>query len=83
MPIVPHSANTSLVIVFTMHLLAAIPNAGPFMEFSIESREGAQGLFAPTPEARDGQVAFPEGPGWGVTICESWLEKAQHAVSEG
>ena len=36
MPVVPHSANLSLVTVFTMHLLGAIPNAGPHFEYSIE-----------------------------------------------
>jgi hypothetical protein len=31
----PHAANVSLVTVFTMHLLAALPKAGE-VEFSIE-----------------------------------------------
>ena len=32
----PHSANLSLVTVCTMHLLGALPNAGKYLEFSIE-----------------------------------------------
>src|SRR5204863_6105782 len=32
-PTTPHSANLSLVTVFTLHLMAAIPNPGPFIEF--------------------------------------------------
>src|SRR5262249_7406658 len=31
--VVPHSANLSLVTVFSLHLMAAIPNAGPYVEF--------------------------------------------------
>ena len=36
LPVTPHCANLSLVTLFTMHLLRAIPNAGKYLEFSIE-----------------------------------------------
>ncbi|HKC16227.1 MAG TPA: mandelate racemase/muconate lactonizing enzyme family protein, partial [Steroidobacteraceae bacterium] len=36
LPVTPHSANLSLVTMCTMHLLGAIPNAGKYLEFSIE-----------------------------------------------
>ena len=36
LPCTPHCANLSLVTLFTMHLLRAIPNAGKYLEFSIE-----------------------------------------------
>ena len=36
LPCTPHSANLSMVTLFTMHLLGAIPNAGKYLEFSIE-----------------------------------------------
>jgi len=79
-PVTPHCANRSMVAVFTLHLLAALPNAGPFMEFSIES--GAHdGLYDPVPEVKDGAVAVPPGPGWGVTPRAKWLEAAQRQVS--
>ena len=35
--VTPHSANLSLVTICTMHLLKAIPNAGKYLEYSIES----------------------------------------------
>ena len=38
-PITPHCANLSLVTLFTMHLLKAIPNAGKYLEFSIEGAD--------------------------------------------
>ncbi|HUT35026.1 MAG TPA: mandelate racemase/muconate lactonizing enzyme family protein [Planctomycetota bacterium] len=79
---VPHSANLSMVSAFTLHLLAAIPNAGPQMEFSIEPTPWVHGLYAPTLEVRDGHVAVPEGPGWGVTVSDAWLAKAERAVSD-
>lgn len=81
LPVVPHAANRSMIAVFTLHLLAAIPNAGPHMEFSIEPG-GHEGLYAPALEVKDGRVAVPAGPGWGVTIDPKWLEKAERKVTE-
>jgi L-alanine-DL-glutamate epimerase-like enolase superfamily enzyme len=81
LPCVPHSANLSMVTVFTLHLLGVIPNAGPYLEFSIEPSWWTDGLFEPALEVKDGQVDIPAGPGWGVTICEPWLEKAERIVS--
>jgi L-alanine-DL-glutamate epimerase-like enolase superfamily enzyme len=81
-PVTPHSANLSLVTVFTLHLVAAIPNAGPFVEFSIEPTGWTGGMYTPALEVRDGTVAIPEGPGWGVTLNPRWLEGAERQVSE-
>jgi L-alanine-DL-glutamate epimerase-like enolase superfamily enzyme len=82
MPCVPHSANLSLVTVFTLHLLAAIPNAGPHLEFSIEPNPWAEDIYGPQLEVIDGQVAIPAGPGWGVTINPEWLANAQRQTSQ-
>ena len=82
LPCVPHSANRSMVTVFTLHMLGAIPNAGPHLEFSIEPSGWAGELFSPALEAEDGNVPIPDGPGWGVEISQAWLEKAEHQISE-
>ena len=81
LPCVPHSANLSLVTVFTLHLMGAIPNAGKHVEFSIESNAWSD-LYRSALEVRDGQVAIPDGAGWGVTINANWLAKAQHQESK-
>jgi L-alanine-DL-glutamate epimerase-like enolase superfamily enzyme len=79
---VPHSANHSLVTVFTLHLWNAMSNHGPFMEFSIEDQEPFRHMFTPALEVVDGKVAIPnEGYGWGVTIQEDWLQAAEYQVS--
>ncbi len=80
--VVPHSANHSLVTVFTLHMMGAIPNAGRFFEFSIEPNEWVREIYAPNLEVKDGCVMIPDGPGWGVTIHEAWLQSAQRQVSE-
>lgn len=84
-PCTPHSANLSLVTICAMHLLGAIPNAGKYLELSIEGPDyypWQQGLFRGDPFAvRDGRVAIPAGPGWGVEIDPAWLDAATHQVS--
>ncbi len=78
----PHSANLSLVTVFTLHLVAAIPNAGPYVEFSIEGPDyypWQYGIFHPALEVHGGTATLPAGPGWGVEIDRGWLERAEHA----
>ena len=71
-----------MVTLFTMHMLAAIPNAGPHLEFSIEKTPWAEDLYNPALEVNDGVVPIPEGPGWGVTINEKWLDSAKRQISQ-
>jgi len=80
-PCTPHSANRALVTLFTAHLLAAIPNAGPFMEYSIEPTPWTEGLFSPALKVVDGAMPIPPGPGWGVTIAPDWLANSEHRES--
>jgi L-alanine-DL-glutamate epimerase-like enolase superfamily enzyme len=82
LPCVPHSANLSMVTVFTLHMMGAIPNAGPHVEFSIEPTGWTEGLFSPALEVIDGKVQIPDGPGWGVEINLAWLAAADRQVSE-
>jgi L-alanine-DL-glutamate epimerase-like enolase superfamily enzyme len=85
LPVIPHSANLSLVTVFTLHLMGALANAGPYVEFSIEGLDyypWQKGLFSPGFEIRDGKVRIPDGPGWGVKVEPDWLAKAGYQKSE-
>ncbi len=87
LPITPHAANLSLVTMCTMHLLGAIPNAGKYLEFSIEGEDyypWQDGLFLGHPYAiDDGKVTIPDAPGWGVEINPVWLENASYKASSG
>jgi L-alanine-DL-glutamate epimerase-like enolase superfamily enzyme len=80
----PHAANVSLVTVFTMHLLAALPKAGE-VEFSIEADAAitrqARAMFDPALEMKDGRAVMPDGPGWGVRIKPDWLSGAERRLS--
>lgn len=77
---VPHSANHSLVLLFALHAFAAMPNAAPFAEYSIEDNWAAD-LYHPALKVVDGKVELPRGVGWGVQINEPWAADAQRTVS--
>ena len=86
LPVTPHAANLGLVTMCTMHLLRAIPNAGKYLEFSIEGPDyypWQEGLFLGTPYAiEDGHATVTDAPGWGVEVNPDWLDRAQYQVSE-
>ena len=85
LPCTPHCANLSMVTLFTMHLLRAIPNAGKYLEFSIEGPDyypWQQDLFVTSPyDIRDGKAAVTEAPGWGVEINPDWLARSEYRES--
>ena len=86
LPVTPHAANLSLVTMCTMHLLRAIPNAGKYLEFSIEEADyypWQYDIFLGEPyRIEDGKATVTDAPGWGVEINPAWLDKAQYKVSE-
>ena len=84
-PVTPHSANQTLVTAFTLHVMGALPNAGPYVEFSIEGPDyypWEQGVLRNPLQVKDGHAQIPAGPGWGMEIEPAWLEKAQYQKSE-
>ena len=86
LPVTPHCANHSMVTLFTMHLLRAIPNAGKYLEFSIEGADyypWQEGLYVQSPYAiEDGHATVTDAPGWGVEIHPEWLAKSEYRGSE-
>ena len=68
-----------------MHLLRAIPNAGKYLEFSIEGADyypWQQDLFVETPYSiESGRATVTDRPGWGVEIRPQWLEQSTYQIS--
>ncbi len=85
LPVTPHCANLSLVTLFTMHLLRAIPNAGKYLEFSIEGADyypWQQYLFVATAYTiESGHARVTDKPGWGVEISPEWLAQSAYQIS--
>ena len=85
LPVTPHSANQSMVTVYTLHIMGALDNAGPYVEYSIEGSDyypWEQGLLVNPLTVRDGKVEVPSGPGWGVEVNRDWLSRAQRHVTQ-
>ncbi len=86
LPCTPHSANLSMVTLFTMHLLPVLENAGDYLEFSIEGEDyypWQEGLFRNAPyDVVDGKVRISDEPGWGIEISPAWLGHAAYQISE-
>lgn len=84
--VTPHAANLSLVTLFTMHVLRAIPNAGDYLEFSIEEADyypWQYGLFGNDPyKIKDGKAFVTDAPGWGIEIEPEWLARSTYQISE-
>ena len=86
MPVTPHAANLGLVTMATMHLMRALPNAGKYLEFSIEGDDyypWQRGLFAGDPFRVDaGRLHVPDAPGWGIEPAPGWLDSATRRSSD-
>ena len=84
-PVTPHCANLSMVTLFTMHFLKALPNAGDYLEFSMEGADyypWQEGLFRNSPYGvTDGCVTVPDEPGWGAEVSPEWLSRSEYMVS--
>jgi L-alanine-DL-glutamate epimerase-like enolase superfamily enzyme len=86
LPCTPHAANLSLVTLFTMHLMRALPQPGRYLEFSIEGPDyypWQDSLFVESPYTIEGgQARVSDAPGWGVEIAPEWLARSSYQVSE-
>ena len=84
-PVTPHCANLSMVTLFTMHLLRSIPNAGKYLEFSIEGLDyypWQDRIFVEDPfTIDDGHATVTDAPGWGVEVSPEWLSKSTYERS--
>jgi L-alanine-DL-glutamate epimerase-like enolase superfamily enzyme len=83
-PCTLHSANLSLVTVFSIHFMAAIENAGKYVEFSIEGSDyypWQNNIFTPGFEIRDGNVLISDKPGWGIEVNPEWLALSDYRIS--
>ena len=74
----PHSPDKSMTEVFALHLLGVISNPGPALEYGcVDPTDIASKVFKhPIQVTPNATVKVPRGPGWGVTLLESWLAHA-------
>ena len=83
-PCTLHCANLSLVTLFSAHFMAAIENAGKYVEFSIEGSDyypWQNNIFTPGFEIQNGNVMIPDKPGWGIEINPEWIALSDYRIS--
>ena len=64
--------------------MAAIENAGKYIEFSIEGPDyypWQERIFSPGFEIRGGNMVLSREPGWGIEIDREWIALAEYRVS--
>ena len=83
-PVTLHSANLSLVTLFSAHVMGSIKNPGKYLEFSIEGLDyypWKDNIFTPDFKIVNGSLEMSHMPGWGIEINKEWLSCAKHQVS--
>jgi L-alanine-DL-glutamate epimerase-like enolase superfamily enzyme len=81
-PTTPHTANRSLLQIFSLHLMCAIARPWDYLECSIEAAAWVDGLLRQPLAVRDGAIACPDGPGWGIEIDPARLARMHHHISQ-
>ena len=82
----PHAANMSLITIFTLHFLAAINNAGPYLEYSIEGEDyypWQNDIYHDYPVVDNGHLLISDKPGWGIEPNVNWLESSKYQFFDG
>jgi D-galactarolactone cycloisomerase len=78
----PHVWGTAISLVASLHFIATIPPLPisraaeePMLEYDRSSHPFRRELIADAPELADGRVAVPTGPGLGIEVDRSVLER--------
>ena len=74
--VIPHNTKPMLGSAPTIHILCAIPNCGPLIEYIDATRyKGVCEMFEKGIEFKDGHMLLPEGPGLGMVLDEKLAKK--------
>ncbi|MCC5828721.1 MAG: mandelate racemase/muconate lactonizing enzyme family protein [Phycisphaeraceae bacterium] len=80
--VVPHSANKTMILLFTLHLVASLANRGDYVEYGFGAQSWCDAIYEPKLKVIDGRLAAPPGPGWGVTFDPEFLKNAASRRSD-
>ncbi|MBK7628879.1 MAG: mandelate racemase/muconate lactonizing enzyme family protein [Bacteroidales bacterium] len=71
----PHISDSGLGYLYMMHFVSAIPNPGLYHEFKGFNNEIPFTCPTSSLESNDGIITVPTGPGLGISIEKSYLDK--------
>ncbi|WP_373496548.1 mandelate racemase/muconate lactonizing enzyme family protein, partial [Aquiflexum sp.] len=76
-PCTPHMSGWGLGSLYMLHYASIVPNAGAHQEYKGVSHDIPFESSAGSLEAREGKVAVPKGPGFGVSLDPNWIAKSK------
>ncbi len=72
----PHNTKPTLGTAASLHVLASVSNAGPFLEYvELDTYQDVLSVFDTLVEFKDGKLKVPQRPGLGLVINEDKLKK--------
>jgi L-alanine-DL-glutamate epimerase-like enolase superfamily enzyme len=72
--IMPHNTQTGPDGAMILHFSAAMPNAGPYMEWPWRNPPKPASWYTPNLDIKNGVVQLPTGPGLGITYDPAYLK---------
>jgi L-alanine-DL-glutamate epimerase-like enolase superfamily enzyme len=81
--IVPHNTQTGAASVNILQFASCVPNPGPFMEYPWRNTQQPASWYAPNFIIKDGRLAVPTGPGFGVTIDPDFVAQMEVVAKVG
>jgi L-alanine-DL-glutamate epimerase-like enolase superfamily enzyme len=76
--ICPHDTQTGAASVNILNFAATTPNIAPFMEYVWRAPAKQDSWYTPNFEIKDGKIALPPGPGFGLEFDPDYLKKAEN-----
>jgi L-alanine-DL-glutamate epimerase-like enolase superfamily enzyme len=74
--ICPHDTQTGAASVNILNFAATTPNIAPFMEYVWRAPAKKDSWYTPNFEIKNGVIALPPGPGFGLEFDPDYLKKA-------
>ena len=79
----PHNVGGIITTVATLHMLVGLRNAKILEHFNDFADAEIKQCGTPYPEVVDGYFSLPNGPGWGVTLNEEYLQSCDVRKENG
>jgi L-alanine-DL-glutamate epimerase-like enolase superfamily enzyme len=74
--VVPHNTKPTLGTAAALHLMASIPNTGPFIEFvELDTYDEVLSVIENPIQLNEGKLKLPTLPGLGLIVNEDKLKK--------
>lgn len=75
-PCTLHSPKNNVLASYMLHFASIVKDPGPYQEFRAKKPKD-ESYFTPNLSVIDGQLAVPEGPGFGITYDSGYLRKCE------